>query len=401
MFAANPAHAFNDDPATALLPISYASPGARAAAMGGAFIGLSDDSSAAFLNPAGMLLLADTEVTVEWRRREADSTYFNRLPQANARAGDSSESGISYLSVAIPLERWAFGVYYGSLSNADFRDAVSSAFPRPGSPGQTFVATSARLKLDDTYFGGSVAGLLTDDLRWGAAVYQVQRDLSAQTTRQTDPVQTLASRSDDDDIGYNVGLYWSIDEAWSLGLSHRSRLEFDLATTLTSPPSLRATAAGGSTVIPSATTLGIGYRPNDRWALVFDLSHVAYSELISRSNAATRADPAAALALFQPGAFFGERALLDADDVVNPRFGVEYAIPTGNGSLFLRGGYWRDQFGGIVGRGGFTSLFLQDQGSADHVTAGIGLTSRRFGVDVAVDYSERDLDLVTSVVMYF
>ena len=44
-------------------------PGARANGMGGAFIGLADDATSSFTNPAGLAFLTETAVTLDWRNQ--------------------------------------------------------------------------------------------------------------------------------------------------------------------------------------------------------------------------------------------------------------------------------------------------------------------------------------------
>jgi len=45
-------------------------PGARANGMGGAFVGLADDATAAYTNPAGLTILTKPEVTLEYKYGE-------------------------------------------------------------------------------------------------------------------------------------------------------------------------------------------------------------------------------------------------------------------------------------------------------------------------------------------
>src|SRR5437899_12914531 len=63
-----PAAAQNTDiESLAGLQFNFGNPGARALGMGGAFIGLADDASAAEANPAGLTILRKPEVTLEGR----------------------------------------------------------------------------------------------------------------------------------------------------------------------------------------------------------------------------------------------------------------------------------------------------------------------------------------------
>src|SRR6267143_1076492 len=49
------------------LQFNFGNPGARSLGMGGAFLGLADDASAAEANPAGLTILRRPEVSVEGR----------------------------------------------------------------------------------------------------------------------------------------------------------------------------------------------------------------------------------------------------------------------------------------------------------------------------------------------
>src|SRR3954462_10209801 len=49
------------------LQFNFGNPGARSLGMGGAFLGLADDASAAEANPAGLTILRKPEVSIEGR----------------------------------------------------------------------------------------------------------------------------------------------------------------------------------------------------------------------------------------------------------------------------------------------------------------------------------------------
>ena len=55
-----------DSPFDANLAINYQPPGARSQAMGGAFIGLADDATAAYVNPAGLVQLSNPELMTQF-----------------------------------------------------------------------------------------------------------------------------------------------------------------------------------------------------------------------------------------------------------------------------------------------------------------------------------------------
>src|SRR5688572_31001893 len=49
------------------LQFNFGNPGARSLGMGGAFLGLADDASAAEANPAGLTILRKPEISIEVR----------------------------------------------------------------------------------------------------------------------------------------------------------------------------------------------------------------------------------------------------------------------------------------------------------------------------------------------
>lgn len=57
-------------PETANINFRFNNPGARANAMGGAFIGLADDATAAFTNPAGLVVLTKPKLAAEHKYTE-------------------------------------------------------------------------------------------------------------------------------------------------------------------------------------------------------------------------------------------------------------------------------------------------------------------------------------------
>src|SRR5919109_3020167 len=68
LLAAIPLAAQNTDiEALAGLQFNFGNPGARSLGMGGAFIGLADDASAAEANPAGLTVLRRPEISIEAR----------------------------------------------------------------------------------------------------------------------------------------------------------------------------------------------------------------------------------------------------------------------------------------------------------------------------------------------
>ena len=104
---------------------SLANPGARSLGLGGAFLALADDATAAFANPAGLVQLAEPEVSIEGRHwsystpftaggsAQGSPTGIGLDTFAGLRTGISSDetTGLSFLSFVYPRGRWSFALY--------------------------------------------------------------------------------------------------------------------------------------------------------------------------------------------------------------------------------------------------------------------------------------------------
>jgi hypothetical protein len=92
------------------LDFSFVTPGARAVGMGKTFVGLSDDATAAYSNPAGLSNLLVKEFSFEMQgtdiRHERLTSFQPGGPIETQRFGETVW-GPSFLSFAVPLDRWS------------------------------------------------------------------------------------------------------------------------------------------------------------------------------------------------------------------------------------------------------------------------------------------------------
>ena len=68
----------------------FSNPGARSLAFGGAFVALADDATAVFSNPAGLVQLVRSEVSIEGRR----SSSTTRFTAGGRLSGDPTGIGL-------------------------------------------------------------------------------------------------------------------------------------------------------------------------------------------------------------------------------------------------------------------------------------------------------------------
>jgi len=89
-------------------------------------------------------------------------------------------------------------------------------------------------------------------------------------------------------LGYNVGIHYDLNKKLSVGITYRSRINMNLKNNesdstlavFTVPSSLDANFPdgrfNGSLPLPSVTTLGLAYKPNDKWQIVLDINYVGW-----------------------------------------------------------------------------------------------------------------------------
>ncbi len=210
------------------LQFNFAPPGARSLAMGGAFAGLADDATAAFANPAGLMWLTRSEVSVEGRHR----TYTTRYPESGSASGqptgngidtaagvqlrefDSDVAGLSFLSYAHVFgrgkrsraSRLRLALYRHELAAFEAEIKSEGPFIRDGQPGSLVEQTRNRsrlsaltgsLDLDVVNHGVAVAYGLSDHVWLGVGLSYYDFRYDALTRRFA---TNLPARNPDGDI---------------------------------------------------------------------------------------------------------------------------------------------------------------------------------------------------------
>src|SRR5262245_43918011 len=121
------------------LQFNFSPPGARSLSLGSAFVGLADDATAAYTNPAGLTSLSRPEFSVEGRRFQYMTEYLyggsdptNCTPdRADTCAGlDYREAttianDFSFGSFVYPIGNLSLAVYFHTL--LDFRQSEQTA----------------------------------------------------------------------------------------------------------------------------------------------------------------------------------------------------------------------------------------------------------------------------------
>ena len=425
---------------------NVANPGARARGIGGAFVALADDATAALANPAGLAFL-DRQFTIEYVHDE-EKAPVGQVTQGGISVsgdpgsliytaendpfrvwGESKSDRIDFASFVFPLfsRKVGLSVYYASLADLgqDYDVGVGLYCNDGGHPftpnagescqrGTTFrnfyypQTVMTRLKVDVT--GAGFGWKLGDTFSIGASAGYTQTTfsgLSILDTASFDPLtaeQRWKSEVDDNDIMYSLGLLYRGD-VFGFGLSYRSETKFEIANVLEDDAVLEDDVFSGEFTIPERLAAGVAIFAGDHWVIAGEYVRLPYSAM-------PKGMPFQFDELRQQ--FGVEYAMTDVSEY---HLGVEYTAFSANKGWSLRFGYWRDQSHLIYSSQGYndpTTGFTDDvQASAallyreldldfDHFTGGIGAAFGFIRLDAAVDYSsDAGTDFLLSAVVYF
>ena len=268
--------------------------GARAAGMANAFIGVSDDGTAASWNPAGLGQLRKPELSI----------VGNTLGQSVQVQGFRTRDGLSafttarsayrstyldFASLAVPATLWrkptTFQASWRRLYPLDYREIVS--FNReplaPGAPAPARIEANNDLLGSVDLVSFAAAAKLTTRLALGAS-YNLwrgdwtQNDEVVEIPLDGAGVPVFFSGRQANRVrgeNFSLGLMLTYPR-WSAGLLYQTPLRADFrgqasaTTSGTAPPP--AEAADGTLRFPRALGAGGAWRPAPHWTLALDLS---------------------------------------------------------------------------------------------------------------------------------
>jgi long-chain fatty acid transport protein len=380
---------------------NFINPGARSLALGGAFTGVSDDATAVFANPAGLLQLSIPEASLEIRATRLESEYLagGRLSGTPTGRGIDVVPGVKYgtaistdtqpgfLSFVYPASRVVVAFARHELLRLD--QVAETQGVIEGDRIGDFRAEADRATRDIaiTSYGVTIAVKVTAALSVGVGI---SLDRLAGESRELrfvlpghfadppnlDPADFTAAPSfdivtrptDHNAIDGRLGVLWRLAEAVQVGLSYRRGARF----TLENLETIGGFSWSSRFKVPDVLTAGVALKPTRALTVSSDISQVRYGDLAELAD---------------------EFEIFDAvfPTTVEFHLGIEYVF----GGRFvpaLRVGGWREPYSGAVSSSTFpfAALNYPSRPATGHVTFGGGLSlSRHFEVNVGADLSSR------------
>lgn len=438
----------NDMHANVNLQFRFANPGARAQAMGGAFIGLADDTTAMFANPGGLALLSKRTLVLELNRSERDNPipfYGGRIEQIglqdfrfdlDSRDFPESVNTVPFLGYVHPAGRLKWGLFLAEQANFERRfDTNGVAIPAfeggrfvTGNVFQFFPPSENRIELNMRSLGLSLAGKLSERLAVGATLnlnsfdYQGNttlfvpdlealfpevnfspRDLEALRPLIGMPFALIDVDGEDEAVGFFLGLLYTPTDRFRVGLAYKHQPKFDYDFTVRGRDDdfnpIEVERGSAKFNVPDSFGMGFSFQPSDVFLLSVEVNRVLYSQLSDDFKAffENENDPIGA------GQF--------VDDTTEYRLGVERFFTQLKYPLALRLGYWFEPYHALQNETLDTQVifrylnevgdFVQDarqtvflrrfEQDQNHVTLGLGLSfGSRFTLDFSGDFAEQN-----------
>lgn len=401
---------------------SLANPGARSLGLGGSFLALADDATAALANPAGLVQLARPEVSIEGRQWSYSSPFtisgnvygiptgFGMDTQVGLRTAVSSDdsAGLSFLSFVYPRGRWSFALYRHLYLKYESTTLTQGLFggEAPGRFRYFDQVTTAESLISS--YGLSAAVRITDSLSLGVGLVLYEADVtmmgsvhywddrddpagSPTTFRPETLITTTIVEQDDRDAGLSGGFLWTFAPSWRLGGKFREGPEISTAGAVTFGPENHLGYPPGYEMplqrvglakYPDTYGLGLAFRsPDGRWTAAFEWDRVTYSDMLKSLGLDDQT----------------------ADDGDEFHVGGEYVFLGSRPLLALRAGAWLDpdHVSRATTENPYTQALLKPVGDKMHYAVGFGIAFDRFQLDGAIDFSELVDTIALSAVFSF
>ena len=408
------------------LEFSFSNPGARSMALGGAFVALADDATAAFANPAGLVQLLRPEVSLELRRRNYETPYteggrvsgpptgwgIDTVTGLRAAISEETTSGLSFLSFVYPGSKWSLALYRHQLADFSVTTEINGLFgdvPEGGTlryedqygiTGLEIVGTglASAYQLSDrvslgigvTYFDGTL------DNRGEVFSVDVYPDTFWDRNSFL-PHRMMVANSftvDDTDIGFNLGLLWKFTESWRLGAVYRKGPRFDYelynrAGPLNQEPAgtILESVTDRSIAFPDVWGLGLAYRsPDGSLTIGFEWDRVEYSIIAETLNSP-----------------LVDTSVATIDDANELHLGAEYLFLKTSPLIAIRCGIWHDPDHRFryLGDDPFSQAIYRQGEDLLHMTAGVGIVFKRIQIDLGADLSQNSTVVALSAIYSF
>ena len=365
--------------------------GARALGMGGAFIAVADDATAASWNPGGLIQLDRPEISIvgDYIYRTDDLDFGNN-PEANG-SQSISETKLNYLSMAYPFTLFArnmiVSLNYQRLFDFDLDWEYTRVTPRAGSTDTEHIRN--RQKGEIYALGLAYSVRILPRLSFGFTLNLWQNLLQENGWEEKTVVNSGLVVEDPDNgseftvssqasltqkyefsgFNFNLGTLWNVTDKFTIGAVFKSPFTADLdikekfrqVSPFIDDTSVTDTSADLD--MPMSYGIGVAYRFSDQFLMSADITRTHWEDFLLKNG--TDISPITTLPENES----------DIDPTTQIRLGAEYLIVKPTYVIPLRGGVFYDPAPARHGPDNFYGF-----------SVGTGVGMNRFSLDAAYQY---------------
>ncbi|MEN8153186.1 MAG: outer membrane protein transport protein [Acidobacteriota bacterium] len=365
--------------------------GTKAISMGGAFIGIADDFSAIFWNPAGLTQMENASISAFSSFIMPTGTY-TYAPAGIDMETEKETHPAPALGYFKPVsEKLVVGLAAYAISGAGASWDGSKLVPFNTYAGYgDFTAYTWSSKVAALAFSPVAAYKVSDKLSLGASLNVVygmldfeKEALGGQYT------ENLTGTG----FGATFGAMFKPSEKFSVGFTFKTPIKLTLKGDVDMPglaavPGMPVSSAATREITwPMWAGAGIAFRPNEKLTISFDVQYTNWAKL---QEIGMEYDQAYWKINMGAGSVEDNSSFhLNWDDAVQYRVGFEYKI---SDSFALRGGYYSDPSPAPD----TTLMILLPQINYNAVSLGVGYKTEKIVVDFGLEYlsgTDRDADM--------
>lgn len=399
---------------------NFNNPGARSLGMGGAFVAVADDATAAVANPAGLVILQRPELSAEVKFTRFSNTFkaYSNSPaegltnSVHSREFDDFVTTPSFFSFVYPTERLVVAAFVRELINYESSFSTKGVFFNDGVSFSRLFPVKSDLDITALNFGLGAGLNLEKANPWlpnigvslEFSVGRIRSRLERYGTQgffgppdYSNLLGTETVDGTDIGIGFNVGALWHPVKDMGVGLVYRRGPRYDVQQTITFNTPLGLTISNDYDLgfkVPDVAAAGISYRFFDRLTVALEATYIWYSQLVEN---------------FQVPLANSVATKYDLDNALELHVGAEYVFFVSDIPFAARAGFYTNPDHKIKYKGSPQDITevgerLLYAGGKDryHGTAGIGVVPFP-GVqfDFASNYSKDLLEFSFSTVFRF
>jgi len=404
--------------------IDYGVSGARANSLGGAFIGVADDATAATINPAGLTVLTrlETSAHILLRRSEIKELAGSREKWNKKKDYSHLETDLSYGNITVPFKKFTFAGYWDvkshNTSQFEYEQVVTSELKLPLTLPQmlqcigTCPGCKVHSNLQVMNLGLSVAyPFITYRLSLGFSLQVTKLDFSLSETQYFDAsllkgdfnlkgniaenIYSIRTIDESDwDFSYSLGMLFKPTSRLSVGLVYNKYPELQVNSEIFYPTffidnstflQVKAENEKINLKVPDSYGIGLYYKITDWLRISADMIRIKYSDILQDSlvNVIKVYDESGKSSI--PYNFPD----LKINDATEFHFGVEYLLPLKKVKFALRGGIYNDpfHFPYAVDDNPTLKILFPKEKDLIHFTAGFGFGIKNITIDFAAKVS--------------